>query len=102
WVTLSQGSPYWKVTHVSDFRPASVAADQVVLRGTVEWVDDGNWPGSRHVVMVRYGIEQFYVPESETGLDQHRGEFTVQVRVDRFGRAALEKVFLGDKELKWR
>lgn len=122
WVTLQQGDPFWTAVAVSDRRPVT-AAGQIAVRATVEWMHEGwevpaepvgedrprpadgrevprRMPGE---LRLRYGIEQFYVPEGE-GLDLERQQeqMTVEALVDRFGRIALHKVFVAGREIRWR
>lgn len=126
WVTLAEGNPYWTAVAVSDRRPQTTAG-QLAVRGTVEWMSEG-WgpvpgepidrpnperPGDEKPVewrermpgelFLRYGIEQFYVPEGEgPGLERPEAELTVEALVDRFGRIALRKVFVDGKEIRWQ
>jgi len=111
WVTLREGDPYWSAVGVSAVRPA-VAGGEVALRGTVEWtgpdwrIEPPAQPGGAQppsVVQIRYGIEQFYVPEGEgPGLEDRQIQLSVEAKVDRFGRAALYKVFRDGKEINWK
>jgi uncharacterized membrane-anchored protein len=103
WVVLAPGQPVWTAVAVHDRRP-QVAPGQVALRGRVEyWNQAGTEQGTNAVV--RYGVEQFYVPEGEgPKLEQasRDGKLTVQVLVDRFGRGAVHKVFADGQEVRWR
>lgn len=106
WVTLAQGNPYWSAVGVSDRRPET-GPGQVAVIATVDWYNDFNETapaGERPIprLRLRYGIEQFYVPEGEgVKLEQRSGEMVVEALVDRFGRLALRSVFLDGKELDW-
>ncbi len=106
WVTLQQGTPYWTATAVSTQRPAA-AANQILLKGTVESVYEPvaePWPGAPKPgeIRIRYGFEQFYVPEGQgSGLEQRQVDLSVEIKVDGFGRGALSKVFLAGKEITW-
>lgn len=102
WVTLKPGNPYWTADAVSASRPPA-GDGTVVLRGTLESVQD--WPGAPQPmeIWIRYGFERFYVPEGEgRKLEERQGDMTVEIKVDRFGRGALSKVFLDGKEITWR
>ncbi|MDP2856661.1 MAG: GDYXXLXY domain-containing protein [Bacillota bacterium] len=103
WVTLRKGDPYWKAAAVSDRRPPAAAGEVAVL-GTVQWM---SWGGEASVkgpaeVSVRYGIEQFYVPEGEGQELESGASLSVEVRVDSLGRAALSRVFRDGKEITWQ
>lgn len=103
WVTLRPADPYWVAVAVSDQRP-SVGGGEVALQGRVQWwMDEAgpatNWPQ----VSIRYGIEQFFVPEGQgPGLEERRLQISVEAMVDRFGRAALHRVFVDGKEIEWK
>jgi uncharacterized membrane-anchored protein len=121
WVTLQEGNPYWTAVAVSDRRPQIIAGQRAV-RGTVEWMHEGwgpepaeptdgsdperprespqEMPGE---LFLRYGIEQFYVPQGEgPDLERAQAEMTVEALVDRFGRIALRKVYVDGKEIRWQ
>lgn len=114
WVTLQKGDPYWTAVAVSTRRPALggllVAGrvpgpNQVALRGTVTsaWQpylqSTATTPWEYNL---RYGIEQFYIPEREKTLDRRGLNFTVEVLVDSFGRAVLHRVFLDGQPIRWQ
>jgi len=80
----------WVAQSTYRTRPASIPPGAVVVRG---W-QKGMW--------VRYGIEAFYVPEEnreeiERALRQNQGTAKAQIKVDRFGHAALERLIIADK-----
>ena len=104
WVTLQEGDPYWTAEAVSAHRPA-LSPNQVVLRGTVTaaWQPYAT-PGTKSSweYNLHYGIEQFYIPEREKLLEQRGADFTVEALVDSFGRAALHRVFLDGREIRWQ
>jgi len=104
WVTLRKGDPYWKAVSVSAMRPAPAAGELAVL-GTVQWI---SWNPETPLkgpaeMFIRYGIEQFYVPEGQgQDIQSGRESLAVEVRVDSFGRAALSRVFRDGKEITWQ
>ena len=55
-------------------------------------------------VFLRYGIEQFYVPEGEgQKIESNRAvQLSVEAVVDARGRALVRRVFADGKELRWR
>lgn len=102
WVTLRQGAPFWTAVAVSDRRPVA-DGNEVALQGTVQWWMDGFDPSGKARVFIRYGVEQFFVPEGEgPGLEDRRHRVDVEAVVDRFGRAAMKRIFLDGKEVRWR
>lgn len=106
WVTLHPADPFWVAKAVSNRRPSDLAGGEVALKGTVQWHDPG-WTGgpeaTKASVVIRYGIEQFFVPEGEgKGLEGRQREMHVEAVVDSFGRAALKRVFLEGKEIRWQ
>jgi uncharacterized membrane-anchored protein len=105
WVTLQPGDPFHKPVRVSPNRPTELAAGMVALQGRVEWVNDWDGGPERPIgsVQIRYGIEQFYVPEGQgKNLETRLEQMSVRAMVDRFGRAALSKVYLDGKEIRWQ
>ncbi|MFZ5822967.1 MAG: GDYXXLXY domain-containing protein [Bacillota bacterium] len=101
WVTLQEGQPFWTAVAISDRRPAT-ASGEVAIRGRILWVEprENDRPGRIHL---RYGIEQFYVPEGQgKELEGRQVELDVQVLVDSTGRSAIRQVFLDGKPIEWR
>lgn len=124
WVTLREGTPFWQATAASKERPAP-GPGEVVLRGRVDMVWEGPSepepvrregapapepderqrprPWQAGEILVRYGIEQFYVPEGEgAALERRATELDVEAVVDRFGRAAIRSIFLDGKRIEWQ
>lgn len=101
WVTLRPAGRYWEAVALSDRRPES-AANEVAIRGRITWIEQpgGDAPGRIHL---RYGIEQFYVPEGQgEELEGRRVELEIAARVDATGRAAIERVYLDGEPIEWR
>ena len=72
----------WKSKSVSNSFPEDIPDDAVVIKG--------KWKGSR----IQYGIEKFFIPEEERreierDLSRNRRQALADIRVDRFGNAAL-------------
>jgi uncharacterized membrane-anchored protein len=102
WVTLRKGDPYWTAMAVSAQRPQA-GTDEVALRGFVEFGDGEEGGGREVVVGLRYGIEQYYVPEGEgLAIEQKRPELQVEVLVDSLGRPAMNRLFIEGKPVEWR
>ena len=80
----------WEIASIHDKWPQDVPADQVVLRGKTDHV------------RIRYGIEHYYIPETnrsqiEKDFRENRTESYAQVKVDRYGNAALVGLKIRDK-----
>ncbi len=115
WVTLHKGETYWDAVAVSPTRPAGnqVAAGDVVIGGRVMWSYPEPVPVPQPPskpttevtqAFIRYGIEQFYVPEGEgQKIEANRTvQLSVEAVVDARGRALVRRVFADGKELRWR
>ncbi len=99
-VTLSpQPEGGWLQTHVNSTYPVNVAPGDVVLKGRVQSAWQSQNPDET-IVNVRYGIEQYFVPEG-TGRDieeqvrDHKIEAIVAVGAD--GTAALKGLVIDGK-----
>lgn len=105
WVILQPGDPYHTVVRVSPHPPVALAEGMVALQGRVERVNEWDGGPQRPIgsVQIRYGIEQFYVPEGQgRDLETRLEQMSVLALVDRFGRAALSKVYLDGEEIRWQ
>lgn len=105
YVVLKRGEDYWTAVSVHRER-VSAAEGQVVLKGRVETVADRmwdrqlrKWSEGKHM-SVRYGIEEYFVPEGE-GRDLERpkpGEkVEIEIAVDRYGNAGIRAVLVNGK-----
>jgi len=102
WVTLQKGQPYWTAVALSDQKPRT-GPDQVALRGRVEWMASPTPGEPAERIWLRYGIEQFYIPEGQgDGLGGRQVDMEVEALVDSTGRAALRTVYLDGKPIDWR
>lgn len=96
WVLLQRGERYWQAVRVST-EPPTAGPGQVAVRARVRY----------YVVAlgVSYGIETFFVPEGQgRELENRVGrpvDLDVEVAVDRFGNAAIARVLLNGKEVKF-
>ncbi|MFZ5815187.1 MAG: GDYXXLXY domain-containing protein [Bacillota bacterium] len=101
WVTLRRGDPFWSAVAVSDRRPGT-GPDEVAVRGRILWTELPGEGRPGHINL-RYGIEQFYVPEGQgRELEGKVVEMTIEAMVDSTGRAALRTVYLEGKPIEWR
>jgi len=102
YVLVRIGDPYWEPVSLHHERPAS-PPDHVALKGTVlgmgnrRWNREAqSWEATEHL-MVRYGIENYFLPEGE-GRDLERprpgDKISIRVAVDRFGNAGIKAVLV--------
>lgn len=91
YVTLREDAPFWKPVSVQSTMPEP-APGTVVIKG--ETRHGGN---SVKTVRMRYGIEEYFVPEGE-GREIERprqgGKVSMLVAVDRFGNAGIKAVLI--------
>jgi uncharacterized membrane-anchored protein len=106
WVGLQPEGPYWTARSLHRDR-RQVPAGLVALRGEVEYFSTHDWDEEsrksveRPVVQLRYGIEQYFVPEG-TGRAIERpagGEkVSVRVAIDSRGKAGIAALLLDGRE----
>ncbi|MBN8217310.1 MAG: GDYXXLXY domain-containing protein [Spirochaetes bacterium] len=86
----------WRAVGVSADAPAARRRSPVFLKGEVQ----SGWPLS-----VRYGAEEYFVPQNE-GLAIERSirdrEVTVELRVSASGESAIKRLFIQGKEVRFR
>lgn len=90
-VTIDNASGKWNIAAVSKDTPATVTPTQLVLKGFIvnAWAGEGQ----RQDLMLRYGIESYFIPEGTGGdLEKLVGEKKMQaiVAVGRDGTAAIK------------
>jgi uncharacterized membrane-anchored protein len=93
YVLLQPGERYWRAVSVHDDWP-SAPAGAVVIKGRIQSADSDT-------LNVRYGIENYFVPEGEgRDLEQQRREEEISfvVAVDRFGKAGIKAVIVNGEE----
>ncbi|HLG23191.1 MAG TPA: GDYXXLXY domain-containing protein, partial [Candidatus Manganitrophaceae bacterium] len=102
YVLLKNGDPYWTPVSIHH-EPPVTASGEVAIRGEVTGVIEKSWnPGTRQYeegkrLQIRYGIENYFVPEGEgralerPGPDQN---ISIRVAVDRFGGAGIKAVLV--------
>ncbi len=118
WVVLEPGSPYWHAVAAGHTRPRP-ASGQVVAQGRVRYAynwtppsenpDDPQHPDKDRTpaptdlrLEVEYGIESFFVPEGQgRPLERPEIRLDVEVAVDRFGHAAIARVFADGQEVNF-
>jgi uncharacterized membrane-anchored protein len=84
----------WVIDSANEQWPAEVSPDKIVIKG------------NGFYGRVYYGIETFFVPEDKRSqiaddFRANRGNARAQVKVDRFGNAALIKLLLGDNTYEY-
>ena len=101
YVMLREGEKFWEAVSIHREMPAH-GLESVVIRGEAQY--SGIWTGgeSRDGINVRYGIENYFVPEGE-GMALERPaegeEVTIMVAVDEAGASAIKAVLVGGEVL---
>jgi uncharacterized membrane-anchored protein len=80
----------WKPALLESHLPANLPENRVAILGQLR--------GG----LITYGIEQFYIPEAQRGaiaddLRKNRDKARIEVKVDRSGHAALERLRIEDR-----
>jgi uncharacterized membrane-anchored protein len=106
YVVLEKGEHYWEAAAVFHQRPES-ASQEVILRGKIKYVQTSRWnpetkkSESAKRINVRYGIENYFVPEG-AGHELERppagSKVEMVIAVDRFGQAGIKAVLIDGKE----
>ena len=106
YVVLQQRERYWHPVSVHSDRPRQ-ADGAVVIAGRVSRVDPfrtdpaSDAAARTAVVHVRYGIEEYFVPEGE-GRELERPaagrRVDLRIAVDRFGNAGIQAVLINGEE----
>lgn len=105
YVTLKQGDIYHEPVAVWHQFP-EVEAAQLVIKGEVKYINKQQWNSDLDryepvtILSVRYGIENYFVPEGE-GLileRQRDGKVDIRVAVDSRGNAGIKAVLVNGAE----
>ena len=96
YVMLREGGKFWKAVSIHRAMP-DYGPESVIIRGEVQysgiWTGEGNHDG----INVRYGIENYFVPEGE-GMALERpaeGEtVSIMIAVDKKGDSAIKAVLI--------
>lgn len=106
YVVVRQETEYWEALSVHRDLP-TVLAGQVPIKGRVEYVSQRNWrprgetPEMVKTINVKYGVENYYVPEGEgRALERPKPDETISIRlvVDKNGNAAIKAVLVNGVE----
>lgn len=98
YVTLAPKGRYWVAESIQTTKP-EIVSPNIMIKGRVDYKDASKDPGK---VFVKYGIENYFIPEGEgKKLERPKpGEtITVKVSVDRMGSAAIAGVYVNDRAL---
>ena len=84
----------WTLRTLTDKRPKELPEDQIALKGRI----------SHNTI--EYGIEHFFIPEEgrdtfEAALRRNQQTALAQIRVDRFGHAALIRLIVDGKTYEY-
>ncbi len=99
YVMLREDGKFWKAVSIHHETPAH-GPDSIIIRGEVQY--SGIWIGgeSRDGINVRYGIENYFVPEGE-GMALERPaegeEVSIMVAVDEAGASAIKAVLVNNE-----
>ncbi len=98
YVTMTPGSDdAWSVAKVSASYPKDTAANDAVVKGRVEWVDEHAGPGKAWAT-ARFGIEKYFVPEGEGKVLENKvrvGAIKAVIALGSDGAAALKGLIVG-------
>ena len=107
YVVLMKGIEYWEPVSVHRRYPAATA-EQVVIKGKVEFLNNqrqipvpGQPPETAKMINVKYGVENYYVPEGEgRNLERPKPGETLSIRVvvDKYGNPAIKAVLINGVE----
>ena len=62
-----------------------------------------DWLDSREMLSIRYGVEQYFVPQGQgIAIEQTMNKVSVEVSVDQAGKSAINKLFIEGKEVKFQ
>ena len=108
YIVLKEGDPYWTPVSIHHQRP-DTAPGLVAIKGEVLGTSGTRWnpetrspeplPGRN--LSIRYGIENYYVPEGEGTRLERPGpdaKLSIRVAVDRFGNAGIQAVLINGQE----
>lgn len=108
YVVLKEGAPYWTPVSIHhqmpEIPPGLVAIKGEVLAASgMRWNPETRSPETLPIrdLNVRYGIENYYVPEGEGTRLERPGpdaKLSIRVAVDRFGNAGIQAVLINGQE----
>lgn len=99
YVVLRKGEKFWQPVSIHREMPAH-GADTPVIRGEVQYAGIYVGGKERGGIQVRYGIENYFVPEGEGRALERPAEgeeVTILVAVDSRGDSAIKAVLVNDE-----
>ncbi len=125
WVTLATGADGFAEAVAVNTKRTPVQAGQVAIKGTVQWVNTSppepvapppektpppvtpDQPEYKPIpigqIQISYGIERIVLPDNQVDTSPRpMADLTAEIAVDRFGRAALTRVYVNGQEILWR
>ena len=103
YVALKQQGKYWVASSISHSKPGS---NTLFLKGKVQYASESFWNQetgkSENIanINVKYGIENYFVPENE-GLELERRDndqiVDIRIAVDKFGKAGIKEVLVNNQ-----
>jgi len=106
YVLVKRGAEYWEPVSVHQQQP-TITAGQLAIKGKVEYVNETRWqprgqpPAPTKSISVKYGIENYFVPEGEgMALERPKPGETVSIRVvvDKYGNPGIKAVLVNGEE----
>lgn len=106
YVLVQPAAEYWEAVSIHHAQPPATPG-QVVIKGRVEYVNEqgftrlGSPLESGKFLNVKYGVENYYVPEGEgRTLERPKPDETISLRlvVDKNGNAAIQAVLVNGAE----
>jgi len=98
YVKLEKGEKFWNATAVDKkFHPTS--ASEIWLRGTKEY----SWQEGFKVINLKFGIEQFFVPEGKGKIiEQARNakNLSIEIRVTEKGIGLIKQVYANNQPVE--
>lgn len=105
YVVLQQQDKYWQAVSAHKDKP-EITNDQVMIKGEMQHQQIQNWNVDTREsepvnwINVRYGIENYFVPEGEGRYLERRdiGKVDIRVAVDKSGNVGIKAVLVNDEE----
>lgn len=105
YVVLQQQDKYWQAISAHTDKP-EINNDQVMIKGEVQYIREQAWIQEQNefvpakLINVRYGIENYFVPEGEGRYLERRdiGKVDIRVAVDKSGNVGIKAVLVNDEE----
>lgn len=97
-VKLSKVGDDWKAVQVSGEPIKDIGPDETMITGINRW-------RSRRSINVIYGIESYFVPEGRGKYIEKKildKRVKVELSIDKGGHASARKIFIDEKEVKFR